>query len=251
MSKQRLVDTCFWDDGYIIKLDPSEKLLFLYLLTNPLTAICGVYEINIRRIAFDTGFEADTVQRILSRFERDRRCIYRDGWIAMRNWIRHQNPGSPKVQRGIEIQLKKVPEELSKYATGYDIDTLSHLNPNFNPNSNLNPNLNSSESSPPAAAPSKKQKIAPDSRIKILIDYFYAAYKQKRGYPPTCNGGTWGKIFQRFLRQVDQETIEAVIDTFFAYDKRTRFSIHDFDRSFDNVYGHLYDKIHGGKKSGN
>ena len=44
MSKQRSVDTCFWDDRYITQLDPSEKLLFLYLLTNTLTNICGVYQ---------------------------------------------------------------------------------------------------------------------------------------------------------------------------------------------------------------
>ena len=137
MSKQRLVDTCFWDDGYIMRLDPSEKLLFLYLLTNPLTAICGVYQIELRRIAFDTGFEMDTVKRMLDRFERDGRCLYRDGWVAMKNWLKHQNPGSIKVQKGIELQLEKVPVTMADYI-GKGIDTLSHLNLNTNTNPNTN-----------------------------------------------------------------------------------------------------------------
>lgn len=241
MSKQRLVDTCFWDDGYIILLDPSEKLLFLYLLTNPLTAVCGVYEISMRRLAFDTGFEADTVKRILDRFERDNRCIYRDGWIAMRNWIKHQIPGSPKIQRGIEIQLEKVPEAMKNYVTGIGYDTLSHLNLNPNSNPNPNPNSNSSKSSPPPAAQTAKQKPAPDPRIKKLIDYFFEAFKKRRGFEPTVNGGVWGNIFKRLLRESSEDTIRIVIDSFFAYDKRTRLSIHDFDRAYDNVFGRIYD----------
>ena len=138
MSKQRLVDTCFWDDAYIMQLDPSEKLLFLYFLTNPLTALCGVYQIEMRRIAFDTGFEVDTVKRMLDRFERDQRCVYRDGWIAMRNWLKHQNQGSAQIRKGIECQLLKIPNELGKYMSGEGIEALSYLNLNSNSNSNSN-----------------------------------------------------------------------------------------------------------------
>jgi hypothetical protein len=159
MSRQRLVDTCFWDDNYILSLDPSEKLLFLYLLTNPLTTICGVYEISIKRMAFDTGFDQDTVQRMLERLERDLRCIYRDGWVAMRNWLKHQNAGSPKVQKGIEIQLGKVPDELADYVSGEGIDTLSHINSNSNSNSNSNPNTNESEE-PATPAPTAMPKFS-------------------------------------------------------------------------------------------
>jgi hypothetical protein len=110
-----MVDTCYWDDPYIMALDPSEKLVFLYLLTNPLTTICGVYEIMTKRIAFDTGFDREVVERILERFERDDRCLYRDGWIAMRNWIKHQSL-APGVQEGIRRQLALVPREMAEYA---------------------------------------------------------------------------------------------------------------------------------------
>jgi hypothetical protein len=131
MSKHRYVSTCFWDDGYITKLDPSEKLLFIYLLTNPLTNISGVYQIERRRIAFDTGFDPEIVSTILKRFERDGKCLYRDGWVAMRNWIKHQST-SPKVRAGIATLLEEAPEELAKYTLGYSIDTVSDLNSNSN-----------------------------------------------------------------------------------------------------------------------
>jgi len=122
MSKHRIVATCFWDDPYIMKLDPSEKLLFLYFLTNPVTEICGVYQISIKRISFDTGFEQDMVRMILGRFEKDGRCLYRDGWIAMHNWLKHQSR-SPGVQTGIEKQLAEVPQELAEYMHGEKEET--------------------------------------------------------------------------------------------------------------------------------
>jgi hypothetical protein len=155
MNKHRLVDTCFWDDAYIMKLDPSEKLLFMYLLTNPLTNICGVYQIQMKRIAFDTGFDVEVATTILGRFEKDKKCLYRDGWVAMRNWLKHQNP-SPKVAAGIKAQLEAVPEPLAKYVQGYCMDTISHPNPNSNPN----PNPNSNEVSTPPSPPKRRSSAS-------------------------------------------------------------------------------------------
>jgi hypothetical protein len=51
---QRIVNDEFWTDPYIEDLDPSEKLIFLYLITNPLCNIAGAYEIRLKRIAYET-----------------------------------------------------------------------------------------------------------------------------------------------------------------------------------------------------
>jgi len=56
---QRIVKDEFWTDPYIEDLDPSEKLLFLYLITNPLCNVAGIYESQITRIAYETGFEKE------------------------------------------------------------------------------------------------------------------------------------------------------------------------------------------------
>lgn len=118
MSRQRMVDTCFWDDGYVAALDPSEKLLFLYLLTNPVANICGIYEITKKRIALDTGFTDEVIETILARFERDKKVVYRDGWVALRNWIKHQNTKSEDTRKGIARQLKEVPDSLAAWVKG-------------------------------------------------------------------------------------------------------------------------------------
>jgi hypothetical protein len=89
-DKRRSVNTAFWDDEYVGQLDPSEKLLFLYLLTNPLTNIAGVYPIQLRRIAFDTGFDQEMVKKILGRFAADGKAFYEVGWIVLKNFLKNQ-----------------------------------------------------------------------------------------------------------------------------------------------------------------
>ena len=156
MSKERYLNTKFWDDNYIIEKDPIEKLIFLYLLTNTLTNIIGIYEISINRIAFDTGIDKDMVIKILERFEADDKAKYKNGWIALKNFTKHQK-NNPKINKGIEILTNEVPLELlrwvnidkkrfnismetvknfSEKSKKIDYDRLSHPNPNSNTNSN-------------------------------------------------------------------------------------------------------------------
>lgn len=241
MSKQRYIDTKFWDDSYVLTLDPSEKLVFLYLLTSPLTAICGVYEIALKRVAFDTGFDQDTVMRILSRFERDGRCIYRNGWIALRNWIKHQSD-SPKIQRGIELQLAEVPPKLAEYVSGYPIDIISDPNPNPNINSNTNSNTNGKSS----------RKIAKDpigTEAKECLDYYFQKHitplPEGRGFRPTPAWERDMKIFKRLLGNYDVEAVKEILDMFFVESwvsngkefRRSNFSMPAFSKSFDTLYG--------------
>jgi len=115
MSKNRYLNTSFWDDSFIINCDPIEKLLFLYCLTNPLTSICGIYEISLKRIAFDTGIDKEMILKIFERFEKADKIKYENGWIALKNFTNHQkcsdNP-EDNINKGIEKALLKVPENL-------------------------------------------------------------------------------------------------------------------------------------------
>ena len=142
MSKKRYIDTKFWDDNYIINKDPIEKLLFLYLLTNTLTNIVGIYEISLRRIAFDTGIDSEMVDKILKRFEADDKIKYVNGWIAIKNFIKNQL-SNPSVNKGIEMLLKEVPDYLVEWVN-IDWDRLSGSVTNLillNTNTNTNLNL--------------------------------------------------------------------------------------------------------------
>jgi len=120
-------------------LDPIEKLIFIYLLTNPYTDICGIYELPIKIMAVETGIERDNLEKIIiPKLEKSGKILCKDGWIAIKNFIKHQSI-NPKVKRGIEIGLAKAPKELRKFVKnskpmiGYD--SLSQSKSKSKPNS--------------------------------------------------------------------------------------------------------------------
>lgn len=136
MAKQRMINTRFWVDDYTANLDPTEKLLFLYFLTNPYTDICGVYEVPLKHIALETGIDKEMVEKIIKRFSKDGKIFYENGWVAIRNFAKHQLD-NPKVKKGIEIGLSKAPKYIIDRLS-IDYEPLSHLNSNLNSNSNTN-----------------------------------------------------------------------------------------------------------------
>jgi len=117
MSKQRYVRDSFWTDPYIEKLDPSEKLLFLYFLTNPLCNIAGIYEIRNNRVAYETGFDKDMVEKIKNRFIEDGKMITIKDWIILVNFVKNQS-NNPSVLQGIQRILDDLPQEVLELLTG-------------------------------------------------------------------------------------------------------------------------------------
>ena len=90
-DKRRSINTKFWDDPFIQDLTPSEKLLFLYLITNPLTNLLGIYEISIKRISFDTGLSKEIILKGLESFETIKKIFYQNNFIIIPNFLKNQN----------------------------------------------------------------------------------------------------------------------------------------------------------------
>jgi hypothetical protein len=92
-----------WSDDWFEGLNPSEKLLWIYLLTNAQTNMLGIYEISFKRIQFETGLGKDTIQKGLKGFERVKKGFYHNGYIILPNWLKNQamNPNMITSARNI------------------------------------------------------------------------------------------------------------------------------------------------------
>lgn len=159
MAKNRYVNTKFWTDTYVLdNLNPLDKLFFIYLLTNPYTDISGVYELSLKLAAVETGIERDNLQKVMiPKLEADGKIMYRNGWVAIKNFQKHQSL-NPKVLKGIEIGLEKAPAELRDFIKDslcIDNDSLSHSNSNSNTNTNKQTPRKRAVSKPPAVAETK------------------------------------------------------------------------------------------------
>lgn len=111
MSKKRYVDDSFWTDPYIEKLDTIEKCVFIYLLTNPLCNVAGIYEISLKRLAYDLGLDKQNADGILNRFVRDGKLLRVDDWIIMVNFGKHQVL-NPNMEAGVRRIIGELPEKV-------------------------------------------------------------------------------------------------------------------------------------------
>lgn len=155
MSSNRYISTSFYDDAWVSELDPSEKFMYLYLITNALTNIAGVYKITKKRISFDTGFNIDTVSHILNRFEEVGKACLCNEYMIIPSFPKNQSLNE-NMKKGLIDIVSKLPEEviirMDELDYSFDIsaflpkdepfESLSNPSNYSNLNSNTNSNLN-------------------------------------------------------------------------------------------------------------
>lgn len=123
MAKNRYIQDSFWTDPWSWNLDPSEKLLFIYLLTNPLCNVAGIYEIPLSRVAFETGFDKEMIEKMYDRFFEDGKLLRTGDWVVLVNFAKNQNP-NPNVKAGMQRIIDDLPDEV-KALKGFE--SLSHF----------------------------------------------------------------------------------------------------------------------------
>ena len=83
-------------------------------------------------------------------------------------------------------------------------------------------------------------------KAKACLDYYFQKHTEVRNFGPMIAGGRDMAIFKRILKaDYTVEAVKEVIDFFFEYKQRTKFSTRDLYNSFDTLYGVLLDKAEG------
>ena len=186
MATQRYISTSFWDDAWVQSIDPSEKLLYLYLMTNPLTNIAGIYKVTEKRIHDDTGFNIDMIKKLMGRFEKAHKAYRFGEYIVIPNWPRHQKWKEKKtIETGIRKILAELPNSIRSKAKEvgyqYPIDTIpasyvyepSYLDSDLDIDLDSDIDIASDEKESPAK-PSK-------DRYTDQFNTFWEAYPRRSG----------------------------------------------------------------------
>lgn len=133
MAIYRAIQTSFWTDAKVADtFSPDEKLMYLYLLTNPRTNLCGCYELSIRRAAFEIGLKKEQVEKLLEALKEKRVVAYDAGTgeVLIVNWHRYNWTLSPKFRKPLISEIKTVKHEpfrkyLEELLNRYSDDTVS------------------------------------------------------------------------------------------------------------------------------
>lgn len=110
MGIKRVVDVDFWTDEKVEQFSPEEKYFWIYLLTNPYTRQLGIYHITKKQMAFQLGYDTETVSKLLDRFEKEYRMVkYIDSEIAIFNFLKRSVlKGGKPVEDCLKADLKQV-----------------------------------------------------------------------------------------------------------------------------------------------
>ena len=116
MAIYRNVNISFWTDTKVADdFTPEDKYFMLYCLTNPYTNLCGCYEISIKQMSKDLGYEPETIEKLLKRFTEIHKTISynKDNKeLLIKNWYKYNWTRSEKLDKPLlnEIKNIKTPE---------------------------------------------------------------------------------------------------------------------------------------------
>lgn len=107
MAKYRQIQTAFWDDPEMVECTPEQKYFFIYLFTNPQVKQCGIYQISARQMEYQTGYNRDTIEKLIQIFSRAGKIQYneKDKEIRLCNFLKYNASKSPKVLGCIASEL--------------------------------------------------------------------------------------------------------------------------------------------------
>ena len=116
MAVYRNISMDFWTDSKVVDdFTPEDKYFCIYLLTNPHTNLCGCYEVSLKQIANETGYNTDTVLRLLDRFQTVHQIMEyckATKEVLILNWHKYNWTASPKLDKPLlkDIETIKNPK---------------------------------------------------------------------------------------------------------------------------------------------
>lgn len=129
MGIYRVVSQFFWTDSKIDDdFTPEDKYFYLYLLTNPHTNICGCYEISMKQMCRETGYNEDTINRLIKRMERQHDVIRYDAKtkeILIIKWGKYNWYESEKTKIGVKKIAKFIKSDKFRTFIEKAVDTPS------------------------------------------------------------------------------------------------------------------------------
>ena len=101
----RTIRPKFWTDSKVSEnFTVEDRYMFLYLLTNPHTTICGVYEISFKQMIVETGYDEARIRKILDRLINVHGVIDFDSEtreIIILHWSRYNWSSSSSLLAGV------------------------------------------------------------------------------------------------------------------------------------------------------
>ena len=112
MANYRNISMAFWTDTKVVDdFTPEDRYVYLYCMTNPHTNLCGCYEVSIKQIARETGYNEESVERLLKRLDAIHNVLRYNAAtkeLLILNWCRYNWSDSDKLNKPLLAEIRKV-----------------------------------------------------------------------------------------------------------------------------------------------
>ncbi|HEK9100063.1 TPA: DnaD domain protein [Bacillus pseudomycoides] len=110
MGVYRSVQINFWQDEFVLDLTPEERYFYIYLLTCSKTRQCGIYPLPLRLVEMETGYNRETVEKLLQRFVTYGKILYdaKTKELYVLNWLRYNPITNTNIEKCVLRELKTV-----------------------------------------------------------------------------------------------------------------------------------------------
>jgi len=112
--KARIFYTKFWSDPYIHSLNHKERNAFIYLFTNEMVGLSGIYELPDYRAIADLGITDKEWEGIKIKFMRDGKFAFYKGFVKARNSDRYQQFTGEKNDSAKEREISLIEKLILK-----------------------------------------------------------------------------------------------------------------------------------------
>lgn len=112
MSMYRTFYPNFWSDPKVVdSFTPEDKYFMLWAVTNAHVNITGCYEVSMKQISDDMGYNKESVEKIIKRFNDIHKNILYDvdtKELFVLNFPKYNWTSSPKLDSKIRSEIEKV-----------------------------------------------------------------------------------------------------------------------------------------------
>lgn len=121
--KTRIIHTKFYQDSYILELQPLARWFFLYLISNEKVEKTGAYELSLKVAAIETGLSTEQMTDFLEEFHEAGKIFYVDGYVVIKNILKYQDysKGSDKQVQSYNKELNSLPQRVREVVTNNDL----------------------------------------------------------------------------------------------------------------------------------
>lgn len=114
--KTRIIQTRFWDDEFVFNASKDAKLLYIFILTSQYINISGIFQLDERKIAFETGLTPKEFDKAKEEIVSANKVFFYKGWVKVFNAEKNNGyKNSPSNITAYERELSLIPQCVLDY----------------------------------------------------------------------------------------------------------------------------------------